>query len=175
MERMKSDIKKRILLGAAAALACTAFSLGAVAEGLSPTTGKATERPYKPVMVNLDNEPGARPQIGLAAADVVYEMVLYEGGYTRYTAVYNDRLPEYVEGVRSARICHVDLYSDWGGAFVFNGVQERRARTHTNTSRRGIPSCRRGMESRARLFMPATKAAKARITYVLRSRRRWNP
>lgn len=95
------------------------------AQGASPTTGLETGRPYRPVLVNMDNEPGARPQIGLAAADVVYEMVLYEGGYTRYTAVYNDRIPEYVESVRSARICHVDLYGDWGGAFVFNGVQEK--------------------------------------------------
>lgn len=113
--------------------ACFALAFAAVlglaipgnGESLSLTTGMPTDKPYKPVMVNLDNEPAARPQIGLAAADVVYEMVLYEGGYTRYTAVYNDRMPEYVEGVRSARICHVDLYNDWGGAFVFNGVQEK--------------------------------------------------
>lgn len=123
MARMNLRWAKRFLAGAAA-LACMTATWGA-AESLSPTTGKATGRPYKPVMVNLDNEPGARPLIGLAAADVVYELVLYEGGYTRYTAVYNDRMPEYVEGVRSARICHVDMYSDWGGAFVFNGVQEK--------------------------------------------------
>lgn len=91
---------------------------------ISPTTGLATDKAYRPITVNLDNEEGARPIMGIADADVVYEMPVYFGGYTRYTAVYNDAIPEYVEGVRSARIVHVDLYRDWGGALVYAGVQE---------------------------------------------------
>lgn len=90
----------------------------------SLTTGLPTDKAYRPVTVNLDNEEGARPIVGIGDADVVYEMPVYYGGYTRYTAVYNDTVPEQVEGVRSARIVHVDLYRDWGGAFIYAGVQE---------------------------------------------------
>lgn len=91
---------------------------------ISPTTGLRAQSAYQPFVVNLDNEDGARPIYGIAAADVVYEMPVYNGGYTRYTAVFNDTLPDFVEGVRSARIVHVDISREWGGAFVYAGVQE---------------------------------------------------
>ena len=91
---------------------------------VSVTTGLPTDKAYRPITVNLDNETGARPIYGIADADIVYEVPLYKGGYTRYTAVFNDTLPEFVEGVRSARVVHVDLYRECGGALAYAGVQE---------------------------------------------------
>ena len=97
----------------------------AVAEGtgLSITTGLPSDKPQNIMVVQLDNEPGARPQKGIASADVVYEAEIYNGGYTRYTAVFNDEIPNEVEAVRSARIVHVDFYSDYMGAFVHFGAR----------------------------------------------------
>ncbi len=56
-----------------------------------------------PVAVMVDNFPwGARPQIGLDRADLVYEL-LVEGGVTRFMAVYLRQEAERIEPVRSAR------------------------------------------------------------------------
>lgn len=104
------------------------MSLSAMAEGTSLTTGLPTEKEHKPITVQIDNEPNARPQKGLAKADVVYEIELYNGGYTRYTAVFNDNIPSLLEAVRSTRISNVDLYLDWGGAFVYYGGQNYEGR-----------------------------------------------
>ena len=103
-----------------------ALPLVGAAEGQSATsltTGLATDHAYKPLVVQFDNEPSARPQYNISKADVVYEMEMYGGGYTRYTAVYNDTIPEFVEPVRSARMVSVDIYKDWGGAFIHHGGQ----------------------------------------------------
>ena len=89
----------------------------------SLTTRLPTDHEYKPMVVQLDNEPGARPQCGIASADVVYETEVYGGGYTRYTVVFNDTIPELVEAVRSARLHHMNIYREWGGAFVNFGFQ----------------------------------------------------
>ncbi|MBQ4089606.1 MAG: DUF3048 domain-containing protein [Clostridia bacterium] len=90
----------------------------------SATTGYVKDEPDQIIVVQIDNEPGARPQLGISYADIIYEMVVYSGGYTRYTAVYNDTIPEKVEAVRSARMLNVDMYLEYGGAFVHFGGQE---------------------------------------------------
>jgi len=67
---------------------------------VSPTTGLPnTTTEYRPVVVQIDNEPAARPQEGLQIADVVYE-TLIEDVATRFTCVYNDVI--YSSGVDAA-------------------------------------------------------------------------
>lgn len=91
----------------------------------SLTTGLEKTEDDAIMVVQMDNEPNARPQMGIASADIVYEIELYNGGYTRYTAVFNDEIPELIEAVRSARIVNIDFYLDYGGCFVhFGGQQE---------------------------------------------------
>ncbi len=109
-----------IALAVLMALACTAMAEGT---NLSITTGLPTDTAPTTMVVQLDNEPGARPQKGIGSADIVYEIELYNGGYTRYTAVFNDNIPELVEAVRSARIINADVYSEYNGAFVHFGGQ----------------------------------------------------
>ena len=103
------------------ALACTAMAEGT---NLSITTGLPTDTAPTTMVVQLDNEPGARPQKGIGSADIVYEIELYNGGYTRYTAVFNDNIPELIEAIRSARIVNADIYTEYGGAFVHFGGQK---------------------------------------------------
>lgn len=57
----------------------------------------------RPIVVRIPNDPSARPQSGLADADVVFEM-LAEGGITRYAAVFQSRDAQTVGPVRSARL-----------------------------------------------------------------------
>lgn len=75
------------------------------------------------MVAQMDNEPGARPQKGIASADIVYETELYNGGYTRYTAVFNDTIPEEIEAIRSTRIVNIDFYKEYDGAFIHYGAQ----------------------------------------------------
>ena len=114
---------KKIICIVLAMLMLMASAAVAEGTGLSITTGLPTTQPQRTMVVQLDNEPKARPQKGIASADVVYEIELYNGGYTRYTAVFNDTIPELVEAVRSARIVNVDVYSEYGGALVHFGAR----------------------------------------------------
>jgi hypothetical protein len=98
---MRSPLKRIFI----ALVVLTLFASSALAEGtsgeqkLSLTTGLPTEKAYKPVQITFDNEPGARPQLGMSHADVVYEFECYTGGYTRYLAIYNDDVPENRRGL----------------------------------------------------------------------------
>jgi hypothetical protein len=56
----------------------------------------------RPLGVVINNHTDARPQSGLAEADVVYEIVA-EGGITRYIAFFLSSTPEKIGPVRSAR------------------------------------------------------------------------
>ncbi len=91
---------------------------------LSLTTGLPVSKPDRIMVAQMDNEPGARPQKGIASADIVYEIELYNGGYTRYTAVFNDTIPTLIEAVRSTRIVNVDFYLEYGGCFIHFGGQK---------------------------------------------------
>ena len=76
----------------------------------------------------------SRPQVGLAAADVVYE-VLIEGGKTRFVAVYHSNIPDLIGPVRSARSTDIDLVADLGTPYLVSsganpGVLRELRRAH---------------------------------------------
>lgn len=70
----------------------------------------------RPLIVKVENSPAARPQSGLAQADVVYEM-LTEGGITRFAAIYLCRKAESIGPVRSARFPDTVLVRQYNGFF----------------------------------------------------------
>ena len=122
----RSDIVKKLICAIIALMLM--FSMVAFAEdtvvNYSLTTGLPTDKTeQKLVAVQFDNTGKARPQVHMIDADVVYEAELTRGGYTRYTAIFNDTIPELVEAIRSARIFHVDIAIDWGATFVHFGGQ----------------------------------------------------
>lgn len=69
--------------------------------GTDAPSGDAGKR--RPIVVRVPNDPSARPQSGLADADVVLEM-LVEGGITRYAVVFHSRDAQTVGPIRSARL-----------------------------------------------------------------------
>ena len=77
--------------------------------------------------VKVDDTLPAHPQIGIAAADVVYiEQV--EGGLTRLATIFStpEKLPSLIGPVRSARISDIDILAQYGHvAFAFSGAQTK--------------------------------------------------
>ncbi|KKP59464.1 MAG: hypothetical protein UR53_C0002G0078 [Candidatus Magasanikbacteria bacterium GW2011_GWC2_34_16] len=72
------------------------------------------------VAVMVDNHPDARPQSGIAAARVVYEVPV-EGNFTRFLAIYNtEDIVEKVGPVRSARPYYLDWLREYGDALYLH-------------------------------------------------------
>ncbi len=70
--------------------------------------------------IMIENSPEARPQSGLREAGVVYEAVA-EGGITRFLALFQDNLPEYVGPVRSVRPYYLDFLGPYNAAIAHVG------------------------------------------------------
>lgn len=68
---------------------------------------------HRPLGIMIENHTEARPQSGLAFADVIYEVVA-EGGITRFLAVYYCQDAGIVGPVRSARTYFLDFISEYG-------------------------------------------------------------
>lgn len=83
---------------------------------IAPLTGSLTTdlslAQRRALAVKVGNgDPKDRPQAGLGAADIVYE-VLVEAGFTRFIAVLHSEIPSRVGPVRSARSSDFDILED---------------------------------------------------------------
>ena len=78
--------------------------------GLITTDSSLAQR--RALAVKVDNSGSvARPQAGLAAADIVYE-VLVEASRTRFLAVFHSEIPSRIGPVRSVRSSDIDILDD---------------------------------------------------------------
>ena len=68
---------------------------------------------HRPVGVMIENHSEARPQSGLSAADVIYEIVA-EGGITRFLAIFHCQDGGTIGPIRSARTYFLDFVSEYG-------------------------------------------------------------
>jgi hypothetical protein len=75
-------------------------------------------------MAKIDNNPSARPQVGLNNADIVFEE-LVEGGFTRYVAVWHSVVPKEIGPIRSIRPMDPDIASPFRGLIAYSGGQQR--------------------------------------------------
>ena len=83
-----------------------------------PLTGvePGGEVPNRPALaIKVENNPDARPQAGLAEADIVYEEEA-EGGITRFMAVYQCENSSRIGPVRSARLVDPKILDQFGEA-----------------------------------------------------------
>jgi len=79
---------------------------------------------HRVAAVMIDNYPiDARPQSGLRAADIVYE-VEAEGGITRYMALFLEGQAQKIGPVRSARTYFVDLARPYDALFAHAGEND---------------------------------------------------
>lgn len=80
----------------------------------------------RPLNVRLPNDPSGRPQVGLAKADIVFEMIV-EGGVTRLSAIFHSQDPKAIGPIRSYRWSDLHITQMLKGALVASGatVEER--------------------------------------------------
>lgn len=90
---------------------------------LSPFTGEPVSALGPVLAVKIDNIVYARPQTGLARADIVYVLPV-EGGLSRFLAIFSSHFPPVIGPVRSARADDLQLLAQFGRpAFAFSGAQ----------------------------------------------------
>ncbi|MBN1991510.1 MAG: DUF3048 domain-containing protein [Anaerolineae bacterium] len=93
-------------------------------DNINPLTGLPVDNPevlrHRPLMVRIGNDPGARPQVALNEADVVYEEIT-EWWVTRFTAIYLGATPDTVAPIRSVRLINVQLVPQYQGALAHSG------------------------------------------------------
>ncbi|WP_391204183.1 DUF3048 domain-containing protein [Psychrobacillus sp. L4] len=94
----------------------------AVLPYFAPFTGIGSEvvMQQRPILVTMNNHPLARPQSGIAQADIVYEM-LAEGNVTRFLALYQSEIPETIGPVRSARDYFVTIAKGLNAFYIAHG------------------------------------------------------
>lgn len=90
-----------------------------------PLTGQLAEDPAKvkrrPLNVRMPNDRSGRPHVGLAKADIVFEMIV-EGGITRHAAIYHSQEVKEVGPVRSYRLSDLYITEMLRGALVASGA-----------------------------------------------------
>jgi hypothetical protein len=97
----------------------------AAAQLRSPFTGEPVPSLNRVLAVKIDNIVYARPQTGLARADIVYVLPV-EGGLSRLMAIFSSRYPPVVGPVRSAREDDLQLLRQFGRpAFAYSGATPR--------------------------------------------------
>ncbi len=90
----------------------------------STLSGQALDAPPpRPLAVQIDNHPDARPQTGLTDADLVYETPT-EAQLTRLTALFQTRAPEVVGPVRSARLVDLAILPMHDAVLVYSGAAQ---------------------------------------------------
>jgi hypothetical protein len=100
-------------------------SPSAAAQLRSPFTGEPVPSLNRVLAVKIDNIVYARPQTGLARADIVYVLPV-EGRLSRLMAIFSSRYPPVVGPVRSAREDDLELLRQFGRpAFAYSGATPR--------------------------------------------------
>lgn len=119
------------LLGGPSAQPSTAPTPKPTAEPIpvdyAPLTGyrvKVGSLDHPVLMAKIDNNPEARPQVGLNQADIVFEE-LVEGGLSRYLVVWHSTIPNEIGPIRSIRPMDPDIASPFRGIIAYSGGQQR--------------------------------------------------
>lgn len=126
--------RRTIAAAVATALLAAGFAAGCARGGKPagqpatwPLTGK--EAPSsdairtRVVSVKIENADAARPQTGLAEADVIYE-TLAEGGITRFNALFHSQAPDRLGPVRSARLSDLYVVGQYRALFAWSGANK---------------------------------------------------
>ena len=75
----------------------------------------------RPIAVVINNRKISLPQLGIAAADIIFEVPV-EGAYTRMLAIFQDITDAgNIGSVRSARPCFVDIAQSFDAVFIHAG------------------------------------------------------
>ncbi|MBT8247871.1 MAG: DUF3048 domain-containing protein [Acidimicrobiia bacterium] len=90
---------------------------------IAPLTGQAGGDPSQRVLIaKISNSYRARPQAGIAEADLVMEVIV-EGGVGRWIALYQTEYPEIIGPLRSVREVDPKLIEPFDGRVLHSGGQ----------------------------------------------------
>jgi hypothetical protein len=97
--------------------------------GFDPASDPNAPELPRPIVVQIDNDPRARPPMALGAARYVYEYPA-EGGVTRFSAIFKDQDDVGPIGpVRSGRLATIEIVQQFNGILAYHGgatgIQER--------------------------------------------------
>ena len=87
--------------------------------GLPLAGGRAGQRP---IVVAINNDPAARPQLGTSQADVMYEYLMEGLGITRFSGVFYGDEAAQIGPVRSARLINYYLGALYNAGVVASGA-----------------------------------------------------
>lgn len=91
---------------------------------VNPLTGREVQQVIPLLAVMIENTAAGRPQTGLQAADVVYEIEV-EGMLTRLMALFYGDPPANAGPVRSARPYFMELARGWGAHYAHVGGSDQ--------------------------------------------------
>lgn len=121
---------------------------GNVLKYTAPLTGLPIEEENnnRIIGVMINNHSKARPQSGLAQADMVYE-VLAEGMITRFVAIYQSQEPEKIGPVRSIRPYYLDIINGFDALIAHSGGSPEAYETIFNSDLPDLDEIRRAGEA----------------------------
>jgi hypothetical protein len=109
----------------------------------------------------INNHPDARPQTGLAEADMVFEFIA-EYNITRFLALYQSEFPEEIGPVRSAREYFVKLAAAYDAFFIAHGYSPEAYQLLQS----GIVDHVNGMDYDGTLFQRSTDRVAPHNSYI---------
>ncbi len=98
-----------------------AYDDNPVIAGESSTTGLPFDGAYVPILLVFDNSQKARPLVGVAQSDVIFQMPNAGAGATKLIALFADSVPAQAGSVRSARAPFIELREIYDAALVYSG------------------------------------------------------
>ncbi|WP_019412504.1 DUF3048 domain-containing protein [Paenisporosarcina sp. TG20] len=130
---------------------------------IAPFSGERSKEQFtsRPVIVTYNNHPKARPQSGIASADIVYEMVA-EGNITRILALFQSELPEKMGPVRSARDYFINITKGLDAFYVAHGYSPEALQMLRN----GVVDNINGMQYDGTLFRRSSDRVAPHNSYI---------
>lgn len=92
--------------------------------GVNPLTGLPGGSGGRPIIVCINNDYAARPQLGIGQADVVYEYLMEGYGITRFSAIFAGSGGGQVGPVRSARLINYYMGALYDAGLVCSGASD---------------------------------------------------
>lgn len=109
--------------------------VAATTDGVWLSASQAALATRHPIAVMIDDQAAARPQSGLASADIVWQAPA-EGGIPRYMAIFQTTDAPAIGPVRSSRLYFVAWAAEWKAMYVHvGGAPNALAYLHANSGK----------------------------------------
>lgn len=101
------------------------FSPPSGVNGLTGLPLPAARAGQRPLIVCVNNDPAARPQLGFGQADLVYEYLMEGYGITRFSAIFYGEEAGQIGPVRSARLINYYMGALYDAGLICSGASDQ--------------------------------------------------